>query len=401
MRRSWLTAASALAAIATDLPEASAQLFTAPSEVDFADTLVGSTSSEEFSVVVRETITSGEIFAAAAPFSGGPVSLGTTKAQVFATYNFAPTITGTATDSIGVSAANLGAKTEQSGTILLSGLGVAPVERVSTGSAPVARIGTSSLQTVTVSNTGDGNLSGLGDLSDLHGSLGASTGVFAGSGGSFDLADSSQTSFDYTFTPVAHGTATATVTANFLNGSPDGKNQAASQDVTLSGQGVGPEYSSSTAPGGVIDLGTINLGGTGAGDLEISNISTDPTSTSPTLTELSLLAADFQGEPPGFALENFVPDTVLSEGDLFDLKISFDATSLGMQTADLAITTDQNSAFGQMGQTFDYQIVADVVPVPEPRTWVMLLTGFGLAGLRLARGSGRRKPATPGPQQEK
>ena len=132
MRRSWLTAASALAAIATDLPEASAQLFTAPSEVDFADTLVGSTSSEEFSVVVRETITSGEIFAAAAPFSGGPVSLGTTKAQVFATYNFAPTITGTATDSIGVSAANLGAKTEQSGTILLSGLGVAPVERVST-----------------------------------------------------------------------------------------------------------------------------------------------------------------------------------------------------------------------------------------------------------------------------
>jgi hypothetical protein len=248
MRRSWLTAASALAAIATEAPEASAQLFTAPSEVDFADTLVGSMSSEDFTVHVLGTITSGEIFAASAPFSGGPVSLGTTKANVVATYNFAPTLTGTATDSIGVSAVNLDAKTAQSGTILLSGLGVAPVESVATSSSPVARIGTSSLQTVTVSNTGDGNLSGLGDSSDLHGSLGASTGVFAGSGGSFDLADSSQTSFDYTFTPVAHGTATATVTASFLNGSPDGKNQAASQDVTLSGQGVGPTTPAARRP---------------------------------------------------------------------------------------------------------------------------------------------------------
>ena len=215
MRRSWLTAASALAAIATDSPEASAQLFTAPSEVDFADTLVGSTSSEEFSVVVRETITSGDIFAAAAPFSGGPVSLGTTKAQVFATYNFAPTITGTATDFIRRKRGKSGCEDRAERNHSSERPRCSSVE-ISTGSAPVARIGTSSLQTVTVSNTGDGNLSGLGDSSDLHGSLGASTGVFAGSGGSFDLADSSQTSFDYTFTPVAHGTATATVTANFL-----------------------------------------------------------------------------------------------------------------------------------------------------------------------------------------
>ena len=137
----------------------------------------------------------------------------------------------------------------------------------------MARIGTSSLQTVDrLQHRRRQSFPALATQAIFTGARGASTGVFAGSGGSFDLADSSQTSFDYTFTPVAHGTATATVTANFLNGSPDGKNQAASQDVTLSGQGVGPEYSGGTAPGGVIDLGTINLGGTGAGDLEISNI---------------------------------------------------------------------------------------------------------------------------------
>jgi hypothetical protein len=89
----------------------------------------------------------------------------------------------------------------------------------------------------------------------------------------------------------------------------------------------------------VIDLG----GGTGAADLKISNVSTDPTSGSPALTELSLLAADFQGEPSGFALENFVADTVLSEGSSFDLVIDF------------------NAAFGMTGQTFDYQVVADAL----------------------------------------
>jgi hypothetical protein len=245
---------------------------------------------------------------------------------------------------------------------------------------------------VTVSNTGDGNLSGLGDMSNLHGTLGASTGVFAGTGGTLDLGDGSQTTFDYSFTPTAHGAATGSVTAAFQNGSPDGKNQSSSVDVALAGQGVGPVYSSGIAAGGVIDLGPITLGGTGMADLKISNTSTDPTNASPVLTQLSLLAADIQPPAENFVLENFA-STVLSEGDSFDLKIGFDATQLGVQTADLVITTDQGVGFGQSGETFDYELMVDVVPsaVPEPRTWEMLMLGFGLMGLRGAWSRRSRK----------
>lgn len=392
MRKSWLTAASALAAVAT-APPASAQLFSAPGTVDFGDTLVGATSSQTFGVVIHEAITSGSVPAATAPFSGGPISLvSSSKAEPIATYDFAPTVTGTATDTLDVGAVNLGLKVEQTGQILLTGVGVAPVESVSTSPPAVARIGTSSLETVTVSNTGDGNLSGLGDMSNLHGTLGASTGVFAGTGGTLDLGDGSQTTFDYSFTPTAHGAATGSVTAAFQNGSPDGKNQSSSVDVALAGQGVGPVYSSGIAAGGVIDLGPITLGGTGMADLKISNTSTDPTNASPVLTQLSLLAADIQPPAENFVLENFA-STVLSEGDSFDLKIGFDATQLGVQTADLVITTDQGVGFGQSGETFDYELMVDVVPsaVPEPRTWEMLMLGFGLMGLRGAWSRRSRK----------
>jgi hypothetical protein len=383
MKKSWLTAASALAAIAT-APPASAQLFSTPGTVDFGDTLVGATSSQTFGVIIHEAITSGSVPAATAPFSGGPVSLiSSSKGELTPTYDFAPTVTGTADETLKFSAINLGLKIEQSGQIALTGVGVAPVESLSTSAPAVARIGTSSLETVTVSNTGDGNLSGLGDTSNLRGTLGASTGVFAGAGGAFDLGDSAQATFDYNFTPTAHGTTTGSVTAAFQNGSADGKNQSGNVDVALSGQGVGPTYDSSIIPRGVINFGAITLGGTGMADLEISNVSTDPTYASPTLTQLSLLAADIQPAAENFFLQNFVSE-VLNEGDSFDLKIGFDATQLGMQTADLVVTTDQGAAFGASGETFDYQLMVDVVPsaIPEPRTWEMLLLGFGLVGLQ-------------------
>jgi hypothetical protein len=401
MRKSWLTAASALAAVAAEAAPASAQLFSAPGTVDFGDTLVGSSSSKTFDITVLSTITSASVSAATAPFSGGPVSIGSSsKAQIPATYSFAPTVRGSATDSLNASAINLNLKIQQGEQISLQGVGVAPVEALSTSFSPETRIGTSSLQTVTISNVGDGNLSGLGDPSDLLGSLGASKGVFQGSGGSFDLTDGANTTFDYSFTPTDHGAANGSVTATFTNGSADGKNQAGSQTVDLTGDGVGPQYSSSLAPG-VVDLGAIKLGKTAAVDLEISNVSTDGNGGDADLTDLSLLSADLNPSGPGlpFSLGDFVPDTVLGEGDSFDLKIDFSATTLGEQTANLVVTTDQNAAFGAIGQTFDYQLTADVVPVPEAETWEMLLAGFSLLGLqyrgRLRRAFGAARPGRP------
>ena len=386
MRKSWLTAASALAAVAAEASPASAQLFTAPGTVDFGDTLVGSSSSKTFNIVVLGTITSGAVSAATAPFSGGPVSLGSvTKTQVPATYGFSPTERGVASESINVSAINLGLKIQQSGHISLQGAGVAPVESVSTSAASLVRIGTSGLETVTISNVGDGNLSGLGDASDLLGSLSGLKGVFSGAGGSFDLADGSETSFGYSFTPTGHGAVNASVTATFANGSADGTNQAGSADVSLSGEGVGPQYSSNFASG-VINLGSLTLGSTASVDLKIGNLSTDANGGLAALTDLSLLDANLDPVGP-FSLANFVPDTILDEGQSFDLAIDFVASALGEQTANLVITTDQGAAAGALGETFDYQLSADVVsaPVPETRTWEMLLAGFGL----------RRAPVSP------
>jgi hypothetical protein len=403
MRKSWLTAASALVAVAAEAAPASAQLFSAPGTVNFGDTLVGSSSSKTFNITVLSTITSGSVSAATAPFSGGPVSIASdSKAQIPATYSFAPTARGSASDLLNVNAVNLSLKIQQHENTSLQGIGVAPVESVSTSASPVVRIGTSGLETVSVSNVGDGNLSGLGDPSDLLGSLSASNGVFQGSGGGFDLTDGAQTTFDYNFTPTGHGAATGSVTATFTNGSADGKNQASSQNVSLSGQGVGPQYASSLVPG-VIDLGAIKLGATATVDLKISNLSIDANGGVADLADLSLLAADLNPLGPGlpFSLENFVPDTILGEGESFDLKIDFSATKLGEQTATLVIATDQNAAFGGEGQTFDYQLMADVVPspVPEAETWEMLLAGFSLLGLQYRRGLGRAagaaRPARP------
>jgi len=149
----------------------------------------------------------------------------------------------------------------------------------------------------------------------------------------------------------------------------------------------------------VIDLGVIKLGDAGTTDLKISNLSTDPNFGSPELTDLSLLGTTVdQAGQPGFSLGNFVPDTVLGESDSVTLKIDFSAIELGLQTADLMIATDQNSAFGQIGATFDYRLTADVVPVPEPRTWEMLLLGFSLVGLQY--GAIRRRPAPDGASQD-
>ncbi len=335
MRKSWLTAASALAAVAVEAPPASAQLFSAPGTVDFGDTLVGSSSSKTFNITVLSTISSLSVSAATAPFSGGPISVGSSsKTQIPATYSFAPTVRGSAANSLNARAINLSSKIQQSEQISLQGVGVAPVEALSTSFSPETRIGTSSLQTVTVSNIGDGNLSGLGDASDLLGSLEASKGVFQGSGGSFDLTDGANATFDYSFTPTDHGLVQQSVKANFSNGSADGKNQASGQPVALTGDGVGPQYSSSLAPG-VIDLGAIKLGKSTAIDLKISNVSTDANGGDADLTDLSLLSADLNPIGPGlpFSLGDFVPDTVLGEGNSFDLKIVFSATTLGEQTA--------------------------------------------------------------------
>jgi hypothetical protein len=281
MRKSWLTAASVLAAATVEGQSAQAQLFTpSTTSLPFGNVRTGTSSgSQSFTVMNDSALDSGSIDVATTPFSGGPFPLSTKNNDVTtASYVFSPTVAGAANDPIGISATKK--------------------------------------------------------------------------------------------------TTTQTATVN------------------LSGTGVGPVYSSSPTAGSTIDFGNITPGESGVHDLMISNTSTD--SGGPTLTGLTLLAAGLTPGGTGFSLGNSLPSTPLEEGNTFDLKIDFTALSmLGLETADLKITTDQGAPTGlggAGGDTFDYTLKATVVAaaVPEPASLGLLASG--LAGAAAAVGLRRRRP---------
>jgi hypothetical protein len=329
----------------------------------------------------------GSVGSASGSFSGsgGSVNLQDNKASIY-NYTFTPTTRGNASTTITSNFSNGsadGKNKSQSVNTTLTSQGVAAVNNVAVGTAPVTRIGTTGSAGLTVGNIGDGNLSGLGDLSNLHGSVGSSSGVFSGAGGSVNLQDGGSKTFSYAFTPTSHATSAQNILASFTNGSSDGKNQAQNVTATLQGRGVGPTYASSVAPGDTLDFGKVQAGHTGVLDLVLSNISTDIAPGN--LTWLSLLGVSLTG--PGaaaFALDQAFVASVLQEGDLFNLKLDFGALKAGFYNADLTISTDQNAAFGSNGMSFTYHLQGQAVP--EPASFAIL----GAGGLMLLAARRRR-----------
>jgi hypothetical protein len=58
--------------------------------------------------------------------------------------------------------------------------------------------------------------------------------------------------------------------------------------------------------------------------LTISNISTDPNDGNIALTDLTLLTANIAGEDAAdFQIIGFTPDTVLDQGDVFNLEVGY------------------------------------------------------------------------------
>lgn len=126
MKKSWLTIASALTAATVEASVADAALFTNPSPVNFGDVRIGTTTTGDLSLKLQDTVISGTIDAAAAPFSGGPFSFsGNSKTTVTKTFSFSPTVSGAASDSVGIVARGNN-KTTQSGSVTLKGTGVGP-----------------------------------------------------------------------------------------------------------------------------------------------------------------------------------------------------------------------------------------------------------------------------------
>jgi PEP-CTERM motif len=340
------------------------------------------------------TGTAGAVSSGPITGSGGNINLTRGQSTSFA-YTGAPTARGVSTTNVTVKLDNGNPNGSNSAVTLSEPLtiqGVAPVNSVSVTNAPTTRIGTSSTAKVTITNVGDGTLAGGTDSAAnpiyLRGSVGQASPntnfALAGAASvTVDLSDKAgqnQQIVSYTYTPTAHRTDSASVSASFTNGSTDGKNQAQTVPVTLQGTGVGPTYSSATvAPGGTIDFGQVRTGTTATYDLRIANTSTD-FALDKTLTELSLLSQSLSGAGV-FHFGTNLTGTVLDEGGFFDLLLDFTPVTSGLDIATLTIGTDQGAAFKALGQSFTYTLKGTAVP--EPASFAVL--GSGLVGLGLLR----------------
>ena len=388
-----LAAAAALSAVASLTPARAAVIALSPDPLDFGDVLVGIGGTASLTVedtAGRRNQPVAGTFGTSPRLGGGGggftlASQGSTATE---TYSWSPNKRG-ATLNGKVGAHGVAADgTTSDPTVGLAGLAVAPVEDVGVDGAGNVRIGTTGVSAVTVANTGDGNLSGLGAVSNLNGVAGSvSTNRFNGAGGSFSLSDGATATFDYAYTPKNHTTNTTKVTVDTANGSADGKDQPTSTTLKLSGTGVGPVYASS-APGPVIDIGTFAPGISGSVSLTIANLSTDPGGTD--LIGLTLLRDRLRGpDRADFAVSGFIRGEVLDEGDSVVLDLDFLGDFVpGLYTANLRIVTDQDAAFGARGDVFRYRLEARVGAVPEPGSLALLSSG--LLGLVLY---GRRRTA--------
>ena len=375
-------AALACAALAAGIPLAQATpspVLSAPSSLSFGDVLVGTTGNVLLTVTnIGQTGSSlSGLFGAA----NGDPAIGPATTLPFGplaknhsagrTYSYTPL--GRGPDSATVAL-------PQGHAVHLSGLGVAPQNAITTTPFGSVRVGTTGSGSLTVTNAGDGNLSGLGAVSNLHGTAGSLGAPWGGGGGTINLTDGGHTTFGYTFSPTQRGPVTAHVPVNFSNGSGDGANNSQNMLIALSGTGVGPAYNSLVAPDGILDFGTLSRGQLGQLTLDIWNDTSDSGAAS--LVGLTLRTYTIGGTDPGnFSLGSFTPGQVLMPGVHQSLTAGFSAASAGVYDALLTIGTDQGAALGHAGDSFAYELTADVT-VPEPPALPLL--GGGLAGLMAA-----------------
>lgn len=332
---------------------------------------------------------SGEFFGVSGKFSSagnatyGPLDAGESASHE---YTFTPAQRGTETQDISL------IRNNENLTVTLSGTGVAPVQEVLADAADAGyvRIGATADSIITVNNIGDGNLSGLGDESNLNGSISAGTESFIGDVADISMYDNESKAFSYTFTPQAHGPDSATIALDFINGSDDGMNIGQTVNVDIAGYGVGPEFSSDIAPDSILDFGDVPQADTKSLFLEVSNITADPDGGDTTLTDLTLISALITGDDAElFSVEGFTAGTVLHAGDSLSVEIAYNGTGEhGDRAAVLTIVTDEGAVYGMDGNGFVWQIEASLQP--EPGSLVLLaIAGLVIGGITWRRRTGK------------
>ncbi|CAK9090903.1 ASH domain-containing protein, partial [Durusdinium trenchii] len=356
--------------------------------LNFGNVLVGTQSSPQDYVVTNVGDLGSVLTGSFAPLSSGPFSsladlpfvLSENETGIRPT-TFSPTIRGESISTTGVST-NAGDMNSS-----LQGRGVAPVATVDASEQfGLTRIGSTSTVSVTVANVGDGNLSGLGAVSNLQFFAGGSGGSFDSPNFNYSMVDATSLDLRYTYHPTSRsGPESHDFEIQFLNGSADGQNLANDVGFTLTGQAVGPiahttplDLAASLPEEFPFDFGEVNLDEVSSPQfLTVQNITTD--SGSESLVGLTLVDAYFVGGDTGqFRLTNFTPGTVLSPGESFDLGLEFSPLEYsGYMTTQLWLVTDEGAAFGNAGRTlyFDLRGKALTVAVPEPTTKALAACG--------------------------
>jgi probable HAF family extracellular repeat protein len=333
--------------------------------LQFGTVLVGTTGSMTISasnIGPAGSSFGGGFQAANSPFAGAAVSFGTLGSGNSSsdTYSFIPSGRGATSQAITI-ASDLG-----NSTLTLAGTGVAPVESISTTTAYV-RIGTTGSAAVSVTNIGDGNLSGTGTNSNLNGTIASSSGAFIGPGATLSLADSAMQTALYAYQPTGRLTASATVVAQFSDGSSDGTNHPQTVNVAIRAQGVGPTFQSSVTPNSTLNFGSLGQGMTGSIGIQFSNSSLDPDGGNSALTDLTLSDIRITGPDAGlFELIGHSPGILLQESGSASFDVEFLGSDAdGVRSAMLTVSTDEGAALGASGNSYSFSLATTVVPEPS------------------------------------
>ena len=257
---------------------------------------------------------------------------------------YSPTIPGAETGTL-IVADNLGTQ-----TVALNGTGVAPGASLSTGQLLFGGqlVGTSSLaQTVVFSNTG---LTTVGIISVTPSSGFTDTTNCSGS-----IASQASCSVNVFFTPTGAGAANGTLTL---------VDDAGTQVVTLSGQGVSPGLT--IAPSFVI-FGSQTVGTSSqAQTLTVTNTS----SSALTLNSITV--------PNGFAVTAQCP-AVIEPGSTYAISVSFAPTSIGSISGSLVIG-DTTGSFSTLATLSGQGTLAGIAASPASLSFGSVPLGIASQG---------------------